>query len=172
MDGAPKAAAFTLIELLVVIAIIAILAGLLIQTAGYVQEKAGRARAEAEIKALSTGLESYKLDFGTYPQQAAKPDNSDTDESTKVLLDALDPTTDGQKIYFEIPTKMLNSYPAQTKASEARDKADYLVDPFGNAYHYQFPGNPERSGEAFFDLWTKGKKGVSNTNTASWIKNW
>src|SRR5437660_10515842 len=59
--------AFTLIELLLVIAIIIILAGLILSTAGYVQKKGARARAEAEIAAISAALESYKADNGIYP---------------------------------------------------------------------------------------------------------
>src|SRR5438874_9942737 len=59
--------AFTIIELLVVISIIIILAGLILSTAGYVQKKGARSRAEAEIAAISAALESYKADNGIYP---------------------------------------------------------------------------------------------------------
>ena len=50
-----------------VIAIIAILAGLILSTAGYVQRKALSSRAEAEIAALTVALENYKADNGDYP---------------------------------------------------------------------------------------------------------
>src|SRR5437667_6449672 len=66
--------AFTLIELLVVIAIIIILAGLILSTAGYVQKKGARARAETEIAAMSAALESYKADNGIYPRNASTTD--------------------------------------------------------------------------------------------------
>ena len=59
--------AFTLIELLVVITVIAILAGLVLNTAGYIQKKSARSRAEAEVAALSAAIESYNLDYGAYP---------------------------------------------------------------------------------------------------------
>ena len=159
--------AFSLIEILVVIAIIAILASLLLTTSGYIQEKAGNARAQSEIKAMESALEAYKLDYGTYPDQL----NGAQTDSTGVLLDALNPT-DGKKVYFEISPKMLDGYTSSTSSDTLRNKAKYLVDPFGNPYHYQFPGDPKRSGVAFFDLWSQGKKGESNTNLASWIKNW
>ena len=58
---------FTLIELLVVIAIIAILAGLILNTAGYIQQKGRTSRAEAEMAALAVALENYKADNGDYP---------------------------------------------------------------------------------------------------------
>ena len=51
--AAPQKDAFTLIELLVVIAIIGILAGLLLNTAGYIQRKGAMSRAEAEIAAFA-----------------------------------------------------------------------------------------------------------------------
>lgn len=159
--------AFTLIELLVVIAIIAILAALLLTTSGYIQEKAGNSRAQAEIKAMESAIENYKLDNGTYPEQT---DGTKTN-STSVLLDDLNPT-DGKKVYFEIPPKMLDSYTSSTSSNTLHNTAKYLTDPFGNPYHYQFPGDPNRSGAAFFDLWSQGKKGGSNTNLDSWIKNW
>src|SRR4051794_2483681 len=63
-----EAAAFTIIELLIVITIIIVLAGLTIATMGYVQEKARRSRAEAEIAAISAALENYKADNGIYPR--------------------------------------------------------------------------------------------------------
>ena len=68
-----RRAAFTLIELLTVIAIILVLAGLLLHIAGNANTKASLARAQAEIQAMSSALESYKTDNGTYPR------NTDTD---------------------------------------------------------------------------------------------
>lgn len=159
--------AFTLIEILVVISIIAILAALILGTTGYVQEKAGTSRAEAEIQALTAALESYKVDNGTYPEG----DGSDT--STRVLIDELNRNRakDNEKIYFEFPAKMLSRSGGSGTSYEQRlERASYLVDPFGNPYRYEFPGDPERSGEAFFDLWSQGKKNSSDTNL--WIKNW
>src|SRR5437660_4313074 len=66
--------AFTIIELLVVISIIIILAGLILSTVGYVQKKAARSRAEAEVAAMSAALESYKADNGIYPSDSTKTD--------------------------------------------------------------------------------------------------
>jgi type II secretory pathway pseudopilin PulG len=80
--------AFTLIELLVVIAIIIILAGLILTTAGYVQRKGKRARAETEIAAISAALESYKADNGIYPR----------DPTANTATDNLDARTMGDPV--------------------------------------------------------------------------
>ena len=63
--------AVTIVELLVVIMIILILAGLILSISSYVQNKGARARAETEIAAMSTALESYKADNGIYPRISA-----------------------------------------------------------------------------------------------------
>ena len=60
-------AGFTLIELLTVITIIAVLAGLILNIAGFVQKKGAKTRAQNEIKAIETACESYKADNGNYP---------------------------------------------------------------------------------------------------------
>ncbi len=63
-----RQAAFTLIELLAVMTIILVLAGLILSIAGFAQSKGAKARAEGEIQAMTTGLESYKTDNGAYPE--------------------------------------------------------------------------------------------------------
>ena len=148
---------FTLIELLVVITVIAILAGLVLQTAGYAQKKAARSRAEAEIAALSAALENYKSDIGDYPSGT---NTTNTSSGNNAFLRAkLAPKS--MKVYFEFSKKMgTNSDVSETNQS--------ILDPFGNAYGYQFPGNPNRSGSNFFDLWST----AGTNNTSLWIKNW
>jgi prepilin-type N-terminal cleavage/methylation domain-containing protein len=166
-----RVAAFSLMELLVVISIIAVLAGLLVATAGFINEKAGTSRAEGEISALNLALENYKLEYGTYPEGDGK------DNSTKVLIEklAIEPIRDNRKPFFEFPTKMLDGYSNGDSTLTALDQAKYLVDPFGNPYHYEFQEdapNSERSGKGNFNLWSQGKKGDSNTREETWIKNW
>ena len=63
---------FTLIELLVVIAIIAVLASLVVGLSGTAGRKMTESRIQAEIAALDTAIEAYKVKFGHYP-----PDNPD-----------------------------------------------------------------------------------------------
>lgn len=143
------ASGFTLLELLVVMAIIAILAGLILSTAGGIQNKAARARAESEIAALSAALESYKADNGDYPLSADFPN---TNLATNSLYGALSPTTG--KVYFEFSKGMTGS--------------TGIVDPFGAAYGYKYPGDTNRNGTNFFDLWSTAGGKPSN----AWIQNW
>lgn len=59
--------AFTLIELLIVVAIIAILAAIAVPNFLEAQTRAKISRAKADMRSISTGLESYKIDTNKYP---------------------------------------------------------------------------------------------------------
>ena len=59
--------AFTLIELLAVMLVIALLAGIMIGVAGYVQKTMAVSVTKGQIAAMKMALESYKADFGYYP---------------------------------------------------------------------------------------------------------
>ncbi|MEI6032718.1 MAG: type II secretion system protein GspG [Verrucomicrobiae bacterium] len=156
--------AFTLIELLVVIAIIAILASLILSTAGYVQKKGATSRAEAEIAALSAALESYKADMGDYPAETngAATGTLTPGTANAFLRAALCPSVTNalnplNKVYFEFSKGMgtnLTNGP--------------VLDPFGEGYGYMYPGSTNRNGTNFFDLWSR----AGSTNTNAWIKNW
>lgn len=154
--------AFTLIELLVVITVIAILAGLVLGTAGYIQKKSARSRVEAEIASLSAALENYRAEHGAYPPNAASGV-----EGSRALYQALsDAGTDANpsdKIFFEPPLSMLGD--ADSKATA------YFVDPFGSAYEYRSGVAATNNGEDFFDLWSVADANpVGDSN--QWIKNW
>lgn len=58
---------FTLVEMLVVVALIALLAGILIPVVKRAMDRAKEAAVQTQIQKISTGLETYKLDFGAYP---------------------------------------------------------------------------------------------------------
>ena len=64
--------AFTLIELLIVVAIIGILAAIAVPNFTAAQVRAKVARAQADMKSLSTALEAYRVYANTYP-----PDGDD-----------------------------------------------------------------------------------------------
>lgn len=79
MKPRPSTTAFTLIEMLTVMTVIAILASILLSLNGLVQKKAALTRAHGEIAAMSAACESYKSDFGSYPEDdtgdaAVEPD--------------------------------------------------------------------------------------------------
>jgi general secretion pathway protein G len=147
---------FTLLELLVVIAIIAILASLILSTAGFIQKKAATSRAQAEIAALEAALESYKADNGDYPIGSFSAGAS----SGFNLLTNLASTNTGSKVYFEIPNKGITN------------SSGYLTDPFGTTYGYTYPGATNRNGTNFFDLWSTAGSTTDPTNAIKWIKNW
>lgn len=67
------ARAFSLIELLVVIAVIAILAGLLFTAMPAITRSRIHAVTRAELTQVTTAIEAYKADYGSYP-----PDGTNT----------------------------------------------------------------------------------------------
>jgi len=164
MTRPPCRSAFTLIEMITVIAIIAILAGLVLATNGVVQKKSATARADAEIRQLSSALESYKTDNGGYPQDPATTDLLDprttgdaTDTSSTgkparaslYLYESLSGDTDGNGTID--PTETGKNYvPDFFKPSRLGGIKDpntgkvhpvqYIMDPFGNPYGYSTAG--------------------------------
>ncbi len=181
--------AFTLIELLIVMAIIIVLAGLILATSSYVQEKGKRSRAEAEIAAISAALESYKADNGTYPRDSTTDDfdskvAGDPSTSTNYFAPSLflynqmagtaagsrTPTA-GAKTYFPFKPNMLNP-------SDQNVPVTYIRDPFDNSYGYStaFQKDPITGYNPTFDIWsTAGSKKPGETDDQyqqRWLKNW
>ena len=188
--------AFTVLELLVVITIIVILAGLILATAGYVEKKGARSRAESEIAAISAALESYKADNGIYPT-TANTNGLDARTATNPsayqtasfdLYTALTGDTNGDrtvgagdtnpsaKSYFSFKPTQLNPAPPSTSTVTS------IRDPFGNSYGYSTAqaANPgSNTGyNPTFDLWSTAgytpSGGATPTPTPQnqWVKNW
>ncbi len=65
----PKAQAFTLIELLIVVAIIAILAAIAVPNFLEAQTRAKISRVKADLRTITTGLETYHIDTNSYVYQ-------------------------------------------------------------------------------------------------------
>ena len=98
-------------------AIILVLAGLILGTCGYVQNKGARSRAEAEIAAMSAALENYKADNGIYPHNA-----TDFDARCSIL------SNDSDREYEQADSNILyrELYPATADG-------DRTVDANGNS---------------------------------------
>lgn len=176
-------AGFTLIELLTVIAIILVLAGLLLNIAGNANYKSSFARAQSEVKAMETALESYKADNGTYPRStdtdtlnaqvpagSTPPDPSTYAKAGEYLYQALsgygtNASGGNNKAY-------MNFTPGQLSTSNAAPSTStYVIDPFGLAYGYSTAAllaqdtanatpsatpDPTKGYNPTFDLWSTG----------------
>jgi prepilin-type N-terminal cleavage/methylation domain-containing protein len=174
-------AAFTLIELMAVITIIVILAGLVVGGMGFVTERQAKEKARVQIALLSKAIEEYKLDMGKYPGSAentsatgtisaelydrlfyqgyefgetpGRPDTPTDPKATKIYLPDLDPTSSKQ-----------GWVTAETSASAKPKPAQKILDPWGNEYLYRKGTNAVNPD---FDLWSKGKDGLTKTGTAA-----
>ena len=174
--------AFTILELLVVLTIILVLAGLILATSGYVQNKGARSRTEVEIAAISAALENYKADNGVYPS------NDDTK--------ALDPATTipnsyrpaSSYLYSQVTgdddANPITSAPPHAKnylgnglkpnmlAPNPPGPNTYLQDPFRNSFGYSTAKAEDPGGAVghnpTFDLWSTG----NSASPSQWIKNW
>jgi len=82
--------AFTLIELLIVVAIIGILAAIAVPNFINAQVRAKVARAQADMRSISTALETYRIQYNTYPPDGDDSNNfSPADFDTKARLKVL-----------------------------------------------------------------------------------
>jgi prepilin-type N-terminal cleavage/methylation domain-containing protein len=88
-----KQKGFTLIELMAVIAVVAILTGMTIGTLRYVQEKADRSRAEADLELVRNALEEYRSQYGDYPTNRVRDD-------IVRMFDEYKPLHKGNKVYL------------------------------------------------------------------------
>ena len=186
----PRWNSFTLIELLVVIAIIAILAALTLAAAEAVITKGARSRASAEIQAMSSALESYKADNGTYPltntfsgtnaYSQTDPTSPSYVNSAQLLYQALS----GKTNFSDAPiagTKVYMPFKANQVANTTTGAGPSNVqDPWGYSYGY-YTGDtnnpqtaPPYNGSGFFDLWSTGGALTTTSGgyTNTWISNW
>ena len=116
-------AGFTLIELLVVLVILGLLAGLAVPQVLQYLAKAKSDTAAVVVENLASALDLYRLDVGRLPTQNEG-------------LDALVERPDDEA------SKWFGPY---------LKKRDMLIDPWGNAYHYRFPGQ-----HGTYDLFSLG----------------
>jgi general secretion pathway protein G len=108
----PRDAGFTLLEMLVVMGIIAMLATVSWASILPRMQQARITTAKAQIASISTALELYALDVGTFPPQQV---------GLAGLLQPPSNTPSWRGPYLK--------------------KADGLTDPWGRPYNYKFPGS-------------------------------
>ena len=176
--------ALTVVELLVVIAIILVLAKFILATSGYVQTKGKRARAEAEIAALSAALENYKADNGIYPTDSANGTTNTLDARTMFNPTAPQYAAASLFLYKElsgdgtgnrVPTgKSYFSFKPNMLLPKGQAQAVIAIaDPFGHSYGYS-TANQTTSSKGYnptFDLWSTAD-GMASADQTKWIKNW
>jgi len=141
--------AFTLIELLAVIAIIALLSAITFGIVKGVNERAAIGQAKAELSVLAQALESYKRQYGDYPQvgtsSALESTASATGQSGKFfnsLFGKLGPTLtvvaiDG-KSFIEAAKFSLSSSTALPTSGNKTAVANAFIDPWGRFYVYAY----------------------------------
>ena len=142
MKPRPSPAAFTLIEMLTVMAVIAILASILLSLNGLVQRKAALTRAKGEIAAMSAACESYKSDFGVYPEDSTGSPGVDPDTVKLCPLIDGDPT---KPIYRDANIALYKALSGDAKpGSEPNPPASRTDKPDGRAEtkpYYEFRPN-------------------------------
>lgn len=142
---AARRSAFTLIEILVVIVVIAILATLVAPNIFQHVGEARNATAKSQMEMLTTALDAYRLDNGSYPS---------TDQGLEALwsLPTVNPPVNWRGPYVRKPVP---------------------PDPWGHAYIYVFPGQMNPLGPMSFDLLSYGADGQpggdgENTDIYGW----
>ena len=150
---------FTLIEMITVVAIIIVLAGLVISVSGYVNQKANRTKADGEMRAMFSALDSYKADNGIFPKTEETdkldprvdiaPTSSNYIKANLALYSAITGDYEPSDAPDGRPEKNSKSYhqfvPSQlnhTKdGSGGVASVRYISDPWGNPYGYSTAAN-------------------------------
>lgn len=134
---------FTLIEVMVVVVILGILAAMVVPKIMSRPDQAKAVRAQQDIQAIQSALDLYKLDNGFYPT---------TDQGLQSLV-----------------TKP-SSPPVPQNWKDGGYLQQLPVDPWGNAYHYLYPGTHNPSGADIFSYGPTNQPGGSGPNAT--IGNW
>ena len=133
---------FTLIEIMLVVIIIGVLAAMIVPNFAGRSEQARHSAARADIDAnLSTGLDLYEMDMGTYPS-----------------------SQEGLKALLERPSALAR--PEQWNGPYLKKKI-VPQDPWGRSYVYAFPGAHNKDS---YDLSSLGPDGTeSSDDITNWV---
>jgi len=172
---------FTLLELLTVVAIIALLTGVVIGVGRRASDSGKVARAKAELAVISSALESYKRQYGDYPQAGALnfalPQVPLAESHANVrLYNALTGHLGPKMLQLEprgrafielarFSTEMADTGMAITLASKPERNA--LLDPWGNRYVYYYRSStaPEVWRNPTYVLYSVGPDGAQSDAT-------
>ena len=135
-------AGFTLVEIMIVLAILVLLVAMVRPRLLSTQEKADAKITQTQIEGLEQALDFYKVDNRTFPS---------TEEGLQALLSK--PQDENRSRNWAGPYLEENAVP---------------VDPWGNAYRYEYPGT--RGGSEDPNIWSIGPDGKDKTQDD--IVNW
>lgn len=154
-DPSSPQRAFTLLELLAVIAIIALLTGIVIGVGRRASESGKIARAKAELAVISAALESYKRQYGDYPQAGATnfalPTTELNEGHANVRLynaltgyygPRLNELAPRGRAFIELARFSTETAAAgMATALSTGSERNALLDPWGNRYVYYYRSN-------------------------------
>ncbi len=129
--------AFTLVEMLLVLVILAVLAAIVIPKFAGRSQQAKVTAAQSQVSSIELALEAFEVDNGFYPPSGAGL-NSLVDQPNNA------PNWKGPYLQKGIP-----------------------LDPWGNAYVYNYPGKNKPKG---YDLMSMGPDGQAGTDDD--LTNW
>ena len=171
---------FTLMELMVVIIIIAILLGIIFTGASYLFSAQEEKKAKSEIEAITVALKQFKSENGDFP---VTEENNSPEKNGKLLFMSLSgwldiegyeiPKDDRGKSFlpsdsFTLGKKEGGSVETYSLTGEQLlgnidgELEVFMVDPWSNAYVYEYPRLDGHSG---FLLFSKGPDGMSSEFT-------
>ena len=152
---------FTLVEILVVTALVALLGVIGFAGYGYAMGAARRSATESLIKQIEAALENFKIKKGYYPSSSNYARITFTSSAagalTGVSFDGGSTTLSGDA--FNVFIKPLDQEKLKKSISGTN-----LVDSWGGAIRYRYPG---RSNPAGFDLIAPGPDGQFGVSPAS-----
>jgi len=139
--------AFTLTELLVVTLLIAVLAGLVVGLAGYVQTRSARSRAQAQMAVIEAACEAFHADVGRYPTSTPGRVVVGTDiaavENNHLLFQQLMGGGYVSAASFDVkPTPVSDTWirpvcdPAVWGGWVITNRYELILDPWGRPYRY------------------------------------
>lgn len=118
---------FTIVELLIVIVVIGILAALVLNTFAGVQKRARDTKRQNSINSLSTQLEAYYTNYGSYPSAGVLASNNGLTSDTWITGNLKGFDINATKAPGKTYTSPANSISASTSAD--KDTFGYVTTP-------------------------------------------